>query len=171
MSHLSVYAAGTACIGFMVAQLTYSQMLARARRKNDLRVMSLHHMIHHDKEFNVLGLWIPPKWFGGGVVLDIHRQYIVAPKTFASDFTVVATGAPCMHCGFMAKENVTEIVFSSLPNTSGLDFPSARRQTFLLCNAWMDNDVLKTAQQNHLRKEAAQRERIAEAGGPGEQQQ
>lgn len=149
-STVGVYAVGAVFMGLLGTQFTYSDMLRRARRKKDIRVMSLHHMIHHDEEFNVLGMRVPSKWFGGAVVLDQPKQYIVATKSIAYDYTVIATGRPCLHCGFLAKENTTDIIFSSLQNMRGLDFPSARHYTALLYNTWMSNEDLKSAQRAYF---------------------
>lgn len=152
-----LYLSGAACVGVVVANLTYGDMLRRARRKRDTRLMSLHHMIHHDKEFNVLGVHVPSKWFGGAVALDQHRKYIVATKSLAYDYTVVATGSPCLHCGFLSMDNATDIVFSDSPNMQGLDFPDANRQTFLLHDAWMANEDLKSAQLAYFKDNAGER--------------
>lgn len=142
---ISFWAIGLACPALVCAQIVYIDMLQRARRRNDYRTMTLHYMIHHDREFNVLGMKIPPSWFGGAVRFDVPGQYIVASKTLACDYTAVITGTPCLHCGFVAKENATDITFSNDANAHGLTFPSAHRQTFLLHDTWMATNDLRDA--------------------------
>ena len=142
---ISFWVIGLSVPTLMCAEIVYSDMLRRARRRNDCRTMTLHHMIHHDEEFNVFGMRIPPSWFGGAVRFDMQGQYVVAKKTLACDYTAVVTGMPCLHCGFVAKENASDITFSDDANEHGLTFPSARRQTFLFHDTWMATNDLRDA--------------------------